>query len=63
MGICYEEIAMLEQEFERQCKRLGITWLDEEVRNESLNDFIGQYEDGEKDPQVLLNGYGYCVLK
>lgn len=58
-GISYGEIAALEEEFNKQCLTKHIDWTDEEVRQEALNQFISDYEDGDEDPQVLLNGYGY----
>lgn len=63
MGTSYGELAVLEQEFDRQCKKLGVRWVNEEVRLECLNDFINQYEEGNNDPEVMLCGYGYEGIK
>jgi hypothetical protein len=63
MGTSYEEIALLEQEFDRQCEERGIRWLSEEVRQESLNEFILEYEYGNEKPEVMLLDYGYYIKK
>ena len=57
--VSYGELAALEVEFNNQCRDKHIEWTDEEVRQEALNQFIIDYQEGDEDPQVLLNGYGY----
>lgn len=59
LNLSYGEIAALEFEFNNQCKKMGIRWVDEDVKMEALNQFIADYEDGDADPQVMLLGYGY----
>lgn len=61
MGISYKEIALLELEFDKQCEERGVEWVSEDVRQESLNDFISQYEEGNDQPEVLLLGYGLAT--
>lgn len=61
--ISYGEIAYLQTEFNRQCEKLGVVWDDMEVKQEALNEFIRDYEDGNDNPEVILCGYGYAVNK
>lgn len=51
-NISYGEIAELQNMFEEEEARLGIVFTDEEVREESMLDFIGQYIDGIDCPEI-----------
>lgn len=59
----YGELVDLEERFDRQCNEMGITWTDDEIRNEAYLDFCSQYEDGNDNPEVNLCGYGYVDRK
>lgn len=53
----------LEKEFNMQCEALGVSWYDEDVRQESLKEFITDYQNGQKTPKVRLCGYGYRTFR
>ena len=53
-GISYGELAALEVEFDKQCEQQHVQWTDEEVRQEALNTFISDYEEGDDEPQITL---------
>lgn len=57
--VSYGELHELEKEFKKQCDDLGVVWIDTDVREETFMDFVSQYQDGDDDPQILLNNYGY----
>ncbi len=60
--LSYGDIAELQYKFEEQCKQQGVVWTDDEVRDECLFDFIGQYGNWIDEPKVRLLGYGYEIV-
>lgn len=53
--ISYGELVALEVEFNKQVQEQGVTFHDDEYHQEALNDFIQQYQDGNDNPQLVLN--------
>lgn len=50
----YGELAALTELFEGQVKKQGITFEDEEAKQECYSDFVSQYEQGNMNPQIRL---------
>lgn len=51
-NISYGEMVELQNKFEEEEARLGIVFTDEEIREEAMFDFIGQYIDGIDCPEI-----------
>lgn len=59
-NVSYGELIALQQMFEEQIKILGVTFLEEEYRDECEFDFVDQYINGCDEPEVrLLYPYAY----
>ena len=52
--ISYGELAKLEAAFQSQVTNRGIYFLDSDYRDECLNDFILQYQEGNDKPRIRL---------
>lgn len=54
--LSYGELCALDCEFEKQCEYAGIEWFDDDVKNECFRDFCLQYQEGNDNPQIYIEG-------